>query len=158
MTTTITGATGINRVADGADMPAGSVIQVVQGVDNARVTISATSYTGGLVSANITPSSASSKILVHLNFGGNDNTTGDISAYITIYRDSTNIGHSSHGFAKMRSTNSRVESMGSIMYLDSPSTGSAITYSMYAKVSSGAFEFPGAPGMPTIITLMEIAQ
>jgi hypothetical protein len=29
MTTTITGAAGINRVADGADMPAGSVIQVV---------------------------------------------------------------------------------------------------------------------------------
>jgi len=37
MTTTITGTTGVNRVADGADMPAGSVLQVTQGTTNTQV-------------------------------------------------------------------------------------------------------------------------
>jgi hypothetical protein len=137
----------------------GHIIQVVQDVDITRAQISSTSYTPVHASQTITPSSASSKILIHLNFGVNDNTTSDIASYITIYRDgTTNLGDSNYGLAKMRATTTRLETMQSIMYLDSPSTTSQITYAMYAKVSGGTFEFPGATGMPTTLTLMEIAQ
>ena len=143
--------------ADTVAIP-GHVIQVVQDVDLTRAQISSTSYTPVHASQAITPSSASNKILVHLNFGINDNTTSDINSLITIFRDgTTNLGDSKYGLARFRATTTRLESMGSIMYLDSPATTSEVTYAMYAKVSSGTFEFPGPVGMPTTLTLMEIA-
>jgi len=138
-------------------MPTGSVLQVVHVVDTTRVTISATSFTAVHISAAITPISTSSKILIHLNFGINDNTTSDVTGFTTIYRGSTNLGNSTSGFAKLRCTSARMETMQSIMYLDSPATTSATTYSLYARAASGAFEFPGAAGMPTTITLMEVS-
>ena len=64
MTTTITGAGGINRVIDGADMPSGSVLQVVQASATTRNVTTSTSYVATGHSVTITPSSTSSKILI----------------------------------------------------------------------------------------------
>lgn len=44
MATTISGDTGIDKVADGADMPAGSVLQVINSVDTGYAGASTTSY------------------------------------------------------------------------------------------------------------------
>ena len=84
MTTTITGATGVNQITDdaitAAKLPAGSVIQVVQTVyrgitSQSNVTAASTSSGGhelaGLnwtdLDTTITPSATSSKILVMIN-------------------------------------------------------------------------------------------
>jgi len=84
MTTTITGATGVNQITDdaitAAKLPAGSVIQVVQTVyrgitSQSNVTATSTSSGGhelaGLnwtdLDTTITPSATSSKILVMIN-------------------------------------------------------------------------------------------
>ena len=84
MTTTITGATGVNQITDdaitAAKLPAGSVIQVVQTVyrgitSQGNVTATSTSSGGhelaGLnwtdLDTTITPSATSSKILVMIN-------------------------------------------------------------------------------------------
>ena len=83
MGTTISGATGIDKVQDGtivnADinssaaiagtklvMPTGSVLQVVQTTSNTGITVTANTYATIGSNVVITPSSASSKVLVQL--------------------------------------------------------------------------------------------
>ena len=65
MTTTITGATGVNRVADGADMPAGSVVQIVESVlaTGGGVSTTSQSYVTTGLTASITPTQTNSKII-----------------------------------------------------------------------------------------------
>ena len=141
-----------------AQMPAGSVLQVVQKVETARSIVSSTSFVATNKTQTITPSSTSSKILVFCNYNINDNTTSDVTFYTTIYRGSTNIGHSTFGIAKLRATNTRMETSHTIMYLDSPASTSEQTYTLYARgTTTDSVEFPGNPGQHNTITLMEIA-
>ena len=141
-------------------LPTGSVLQVVQSYnDTNRDQIGATSWTATSFSASITPSSTSSKILATIDFGINDNTTSDVICVTSIFRGSTNLGNSTYGLAKHRSTTSRIEGKYTITYLDSPSTTSSTTYTLYLKNISGGgtMEVPGTIGVPTVVTLMEIA-
>jgi hypothetical protein len=134
------------------------VLQVVQDVDTVRDIISATSFTATSKTQTITPSSTSSKILVFCSYVINDNTPSDVTAYTTIYRGSTNLGDSTFGFGKLRATATRMETSHTIMYLDSPASTSAQTYTLYARgTTTNSFEFPGNPGQKNTITLMEIA-
>ena len=64
MTTTITGATGINRVADGADMPAGSVIQMVEASTVNQVANTSANFVTTDLSVAITPTSADTKLVI----------------------------------------------------------------------------------------------
>jgi hypothetical protein len=141
-----------------AQMPTGSVLQVVQDVDTVRTIVASTTFVATSKTQTITPSSTSSKILVFCNYNINDNTASDVTAYTTIYRGSTNIGHSTFGIGKLRATASRVETSHTIMYLDSPASTSEQTYTLYARgTTTDSFEFPGNPGQHNTITLMEIA-
>jgi hypothetical protein len=142
----------------GVSMPTGSVLQVVQAVDTVRDIISATSFTATSKTQTITPSSTSSKILVFCSYVINDNTTSDVTGYTTIYRGSTNLGHSTYGIGKLRATTTRMETTQSIMYLDSPASTSEQTYTLYFRATTAhSFELPGNPGQHNTITLMEIA-
>ena len=142
----------------GASMPTGSVLQVVQKVETARTIIASTTFVATNKTQTITPSSTSSKILVFCNYNINDNTTSDVTAYTTIYRGSTNIGHSTFGIGKLRATTTRMETSHTIMYLDSPASTSQLTYTLYARgTTTDSFEFAGNPGQHNTITLMEIA-
>ena len=64
MTTTITGAAGINRVADGADMPAGSVIQMVEASTVNQVANTSANFVTTDLSVAITPTSADTKLVI----------------------------------------------------------------------------------------------
>tara|TARA_R110002167_G_scaffold363761_1_gene584631 strand:- start:11 stop:544 length:534 start_codon:yes stop_codon:yes gene_type:complete len=88
MTTTITGAAGINRVADGADMPAGSVINVYRATSTgvASGAVNGTWY-DSTVSITFTPTSASSTFVVWYNVGVDENdTSGDGGSSIRLKR------------------------------------------------------------------------
>ena len=74
MTTTITGATGVNQITDdaitAAKLPSGSVLQIVSATLKSAVAISVSqtnNYVASGLTATITPSSTSSKILVSVN-------------------------------------------------------------------------------------------
>ena len=139
--TTVTfGASGDTiSVPTGATMSApGHVIQVVSTNMNTTFTYTGTTYSDvtGL-SLSITPSSTSSKILVH--YDTVSATTGSYKYFLKVVRligsTTTDLGLpaaagsriltqiGSHGW----NTNS-VDLVGSFTYLDSPSTTSAITY------------------------------
>ena len=140
-------------------MPTGSVLQVISATNTNSansgflLATSSATYTAGALSASITPSSTSSKIMVIIN---TVQYRAGSSSY-TVYRGSTNIGGSTNGFARLSGANSTWLPM-SISYLDSPSTTSATTYQLYGRAEAGGVTYFGGDGdMKSTITLMEIA-
>ena len=106
----------------------GKLLQVVRGETQTRTTASSntgTYYTSSLT-ANITPSATSSKIFVLAS--GNYYTTNTTTAGLSLFRDSTNLGHSTHGLAYVGGAASSYGAF-TIHYLDSPNTTSQVTYS-----------------------------
>ena len=144
-----------------SNLPAGSVLQVVSGSDstsdyNTTLTQNSSIHSG----VSITPSSASSKILVIAQFstekifgsGGSTSSTGYYHALIC--RDGTAIRRIGNAVGHLAPSSMRQHVAGS--YLDSPSTTSSISYDIKAQsVNSGGsirvlFYDP-------YITLLEIA-
>lgn len=120
----------------------GNVLQVVQGTYSTQTEISATSYTDTGLSATITPSSTSSKILVIAGLSGRTFTqqNNDRTYYIGLVRGTTLInqnitvlqtGTGALGYSVAPLPTSQV-------YLDSPSTTSATTYKIQFKVDNAA--------------------
>ena len=146
---------------------AGNVIQVVQGTTLTDTTITSTSYTDTALTASITPTSASSKILVMVtqSFLVYRESTSGISGGIRIVRGSTAVA--SHdvtpaiyaGFGA--ATAVFLRGTWALTYLDSPATTSSTTYKTQAKVSttadSGQIRLQQNATEISTITLMEIA-
>ena len=113
----------------------GKVLQVVQGTLTGDVSTSSTSYSDLGLSVSITPSSASSKVLVFATLTGCAKRTTDTSLLTKLLRDSTQIFISDAGY-----TGSTVRlNFGTVglNYLDSPATTSAITYKVQIANAGG---------------------
>tara|TARA_R110001599_G_scaffold350917_1_gene581765 strand:- start:126 stop:605 length:480 start_codon:yes stop_codon:yes gene_type:complete len=138
MTTTITGALGIDNIKAAT----GATLQVVSATDGntsgSLVATTSTSYIATGLTKTITPSSTSSKIKIDASFLTDVDTTG-ANIYFTVKRGSTSLGGAANdantGMALVNNT--RFLSGLSFSYLDSPSTTSATTYELYIKSSSG---------------------
>ena len=120
----------------------GKILQVVSTTKTNTFSTSSTSYTDvtGL-SASITPSSTSSKILVIVNVLGSQDVNVN-RLFMKLLRDSTSIciGDSSGSRDRVSFGSSSYESVfmttWSQNYLDSPSTTSATTYKIQMRVSA----------------------
>jgi hypothetical protein len=149
--------------------PAGHVIQVVQDILSTQETISVGTngtYYDTSLSASITPSSTSSKILVMVNVGA---VGGSADLLFRLYRDSTPLDGT--GSASYQSTmairnngNELLQGTPSMTYLDSPSTTSATTYSLKVSATGDSITIklndrPISPAFCAVstLTLMEIA-
>ena len=122
-------------------MPSGSVLQVVSVEDPDQTTMTNTSYVdvGGLT-ASITPSNASSKILVritpitYISF----NADSYPITYVNIVRGSTVLKEKISYYYAARAPNGYIE-MGTnfnMEILDSPNTTSTVTYKVQSRTSS----------------------
>ena len=144
---------------DIASLPAGSVLQVVQStLAPTLVQTTSTSFVTSTLSASITPSSSSNKILVMCSGGAPYTDTNSQSLFLTIYRNSTNLGNSIYGFGRYYGYASSLMTPMSMNYLDSPTTTSSTTYTVYFK-AGGAYnvQFSNVDRGTSTITLMEIA-
>ena len=160
-------ASKLSGVLPDANAPSGSVIQVVQTVNNTTATFVRNEYISYL-QTSITPSSTSSKILVCINFGG---LSADSAADggIIIYRGGTELAVGSGAYNTlatfipyMNLSNGDLVS-SSFMYLDSPSTTSALSYKFMCAINSGRTMFYNRRGVAndfscsSSVILMEIA-
>ena len=150
---------------------AGAVLQVVQASTTTQTTIASTSYTDTTLSCSITPSSTSSKILILVSQQNYvfRNTNARVVASFQLLRASTSICQftSSSGIQSGTAANgySEVFNQTPLIYLDSPSSTSSITYKTQANVestSNGAtVRCQSNEGLSengkSIITLIEIA-
>ena len=154
------------------------VLQVVSTAKTNQFTTTSTSFTDitGL-SATITPSSATSKILIVAMVSiSTSASTGDApSIRLSGGNSSTFVGDQS-GTNRIRAalySNNRADwgvthsiLPGTIVYLDSPATTAATTYSVQARVAAGTFRLNGVgtdsdtasfSTTPSSITVMEIS-
>ena len=113
----------------------GKLLQVVTATTTTSTTTNSTSFVTGNLSVNITPSATSSKILVCTG-GSMDNEGSGVQMGATIYRDSTNLGHSTGGLFSGYGSG-RVRLNTSMITLDSPSTTSTLTYTVYIRSYGG---------------------
>lgn len=146
-------------------LASGHVVQVVSATTTSGNTITSTSYVDTGITASITPTNTSNKILILVSSPtlaviGNNNSR---SIYARLLRDATQIALTVGEINSAPGSNSfNVENFdASFVYLDSPSTTSSITYKTQAYVSNSAdsmqvrFQFASTTSS---ITLMEIAQ
>ena len=146
-----------------ADMPLGSVLQVVSAITTSTVTTTTTTYTDSGLTASITPTSASSKILVLVSQQLDvDSSTNNSGSGLRILRGATHIhgGRELYEFYMNAVGATRVNMFSKVplMYLDSPNTTSSTTYkTQIASYQSGETTNAQPNGMESTITLMEIA-
>lgn len=162
---------------------AGSVVQVINSIENQAVASSTTgfAFVSGLV-VNITPLYSTSKILVNVALNNISSTTGTL-ALARLVRDSTTLAaHSASGGQTYNSgsfvagggggdsngsfsSDARKISGGVISYLDSPATTSALTYKVEFATATNTetvylnrWTLNNDLGSSSSITVMEIAQ
>jgi hypothetical protein len=128
---------------------AGNVIQVVQANTTNTVSTSSTSFTSTGFSVTITPQFSNSKILVSF-CGQAANNSATQHTFVAIYRNSTQITNT----IGVMGDPSYWYSVGGI-YLDSPSTTSATTYTVYFAATAGTASFNwGSSALSSTSTLI----
>ena len=174
MALVLDGTNGVSLVQDGvvtaADLasgaitagalPAGSVLQVVS-VDTAAFTaVTTTTFTDTGLSASITPSSTSSKILVlcnpYLLVAQNDSSAAEGTARLSRNSEAaTGAPRRIYGY-DYGGSGQLVAGAYAFNWLDSPASTSSVTYTLQLKLINGdTFQVNNAES--STITLMEIA-
>jgi len=116
----------------------GKILQVVQGTTTTSTTTNSLTYVDTTLTATITPSAATSRILclVSQNFqNSRASSSADGGSSIKLVRGATDIVTRGapevdllYNIASATSTNTNFAMVTNIMYVDSPSTTSATTY------------------------------
>jgi hypothetical protein len=130
-----------NGVIEKAALPSGSILQVVSTTKTDTFTTSNTAYTDvtGL-SVSITPSSATSKILVSASMVGCQ-TVGSNGFLARLLRDSTAIAIGDTAGSRDRASITTMANDGNwpevanVTHLDSPSSTSALTYKIQVRAT-----------------------
>ena len=160
LTADSTAATGIKWAS--AAGGGGKVLQVVTATTATGVTVASTSYTDTGLTASITPSSASSRILVLVSQPSaavRDNAA--ITIYTSLNRGATLIWEALSITANTTasSTDSNMGIVVGISYVDSPATTSSVTYKTQGKAgttsNNGSARYQYGDYTSTI-TLLEI--
>jgi len=136
---------------------AGKVLQVVQGTDTTTVYNATTTYEDTGLTATITPSSTSSKILVITTSPSvyKSSTTASSSVSLRILRAATAIQYSA--LISYNNASHQQMSAVSMSVLDSPATTSATTYKTQFACSDTNGAHSNLQGNLATIILMEIA-
>ena len=143
-----------------ATLPTGSVLQVVQGTSTTSTSTSGGTYVDSGLSASITPSSNTSKILVNITIsfyiygGGADN-----GCQYQLVRGATSILAPVSNSVYIAGPSASTEQVFNfpLIYLDSPATTSSTTYKIQMLALNGATINVQNSGNTSVITLMEIA-
>lgn len=135
------------------------ILQIVQGFTTTATSTSSTTFVDTNLSASITPSSSSNKVLILVSgLMALGSASANRFGNLTLLQGSTNLGDGTNGFGAIHvavagQTNN---TFASIVYLDSPATTSSVTYKIQIRVGNGAdtMTFPGS-AQPATMMLME---
>ena len=164
LTADSTAATGVKWATPSAG-GGGKVLQVVQGTSTTYTSTTSTSFVDTGLSATITPTLSTSKILVLVTQQGCGRTSTTAGGYmwVKLLRNSTDIMPISDVLAYTGSSLTMENYVNvAANYLDSPATTSAITYKTQIRSSTSGlqvvsnFYYSASANNTSTITLMEI--
>jgi hypothetical protein len=165
LTADSTAATGLKWAAASGG---GKVLQVVSTVYSTATTTASTTFADTGLTLSITPSSATSKILVLVSQGIGVETTSGAAAVgggVRLQRGSTSIFNDTTNYQTSYITGFSssvilLTSYANIMYLDSPATTSATTYktqqSVFSTAAGGNIKSQVGGNSSSTMTLLEI--
>ena len=150
-------ATQLTGTIAAAALPAGSVLQVVNATYAVANTTTSTSYVDTNLTATITPTRNTSKILVMVCQTGCEKESTNINFLLKLQRNSADIALMEQfgGYNGLTT----LQNFGSctIDFLDSPATTSATTYKTQFACSAAGRVYTQQNNGTSTITLMEIA-
>ncbi len=161
---TLISTSSTGQVIPKAALPTGSVLQVVSanyGVVTTSTNPTVASYSTGL-SASITPTSSSSKVLVMFTnqIWIQATSTGTYYGHMILYKNGSALVDFGVAEFVYGAAMTEIGFRASEIYLDSPATTSAVTYSTYfyldSAITSGSL-VRNRNGAPGVMILMEIA-
>ena len=154
------------KVNSGATAPewgasgGGKVLQVVNAQTSTLVTSATSSYVDTTLTATITPSAATSTVLVFVSQNGVAKLTGNTSVNIKLLRDATDLQLMDDAAGNTANTDRNHVGTVGTTYLDSPATTAATTYKTQFKSQAGIGNARVQEGLTvnsvSTITLMEI--
>jgi hypothetical protein len=141
----------------------GKVLQVVQGTLTTSASSSSTTFVDTGLSVSITPSSASSKVLIMVTHNGSISTNPALDAgmYFNTYRGATSLvipGTGLHNYIYVGPNSGARDyyTVSSWQYLDSPATTSATTYKTQYKTAGAGTAEANHTNCTSVIIAMEI--
>jgi len=146
------GATITNNGTNGGGF--GKVLQVVQGTYAIQTSTTGTTYVTSNLSASITPSSTSNKVLVLVHINSFYATGSPAGAHLALYRSGSPIVDVADS---IYSQANHIQAAGVITHLDSPSSTSSLSYEVYFKKTTGSTAFVHDSNRQSNIILLEIA-
>lgn len=137
---------------------AGTVLQVVNATYSSTTSSSSSSYADTGLTATITLSSTSSKVLVIVDQAGLLKQTNDTNINLKLLRNGSDLAIVTSGAGYTGTTTPNYVGNSGISYLDSPASISALTYkTQIASANNNASVVCQTNGSVSTITLMEIA-
>ena len=152
-TLTVDNIVGATTAAN-VKLPAGAVLQVVEGAFSTQVDMASSNYADTSLTVTITPKFASSKVFVITNLHMYINGTGLLG--LDVVRGSTQIVEAQKAVGYADNTTG----VAAITKLDSPATTSATTYKVrvkYTALGGGSTARINQQNGGSRITVMEIA-
>lgn len=149
--TAVSSATITNlRVTSLTGVSLGKVLQAVAFSESVEHTTTSSTLQSTTIAATITPVATTSKVLILMAVPVNPGATNEA---VTVKRGATDLGQS-FGFGILTTS---ANTIYSVMYLDSPSTTSATTYTVYFRNSDNVTTVQcGRSSGVSTITLLEI--
>lgn len=161
MSLILDGSNGLTFPNSTTQASAGQVLQVVSSSTTTYTANSTSTYADTTLTATITPKFATSKILALINFGQAQKNASNVGndLNINLVRNGTQIVQLTQE-AFYTGTTLAMNGPLSFQYYDSPASTSALTYKCQFRNNdnNGAAISVQVSGMPSVITLMEIAQ
>ena len=134
------------------------ILQVVNATYSTSTSSSSSTYSDTGLSAAITPSSSSNKVLIFANITGLQKVGSDTWLRIKLLRNSTDLIKVEDGAGYNAANTNNWVGATSTCYLDSPATTSSVTYKLqFASASNSASVLVQSNSSVSTITLMEVA-
>jgi hypothetical protein len=154
----IPAASAVSGTLPAANLPAGSVLQVVSASYGSIVTNGTSSYANSGLTATITPKFSTSKIFVLISMNDIEKSVNSTYAKFNLVRAGTQISEWTTAFG-YTGTTTTFTAGASLNYLDSPASTSATEYRVQflSQANNANIKVNANSSTSSYITLMEIA-